>query len=247
VDSEDGVFKPPYMSFQTFWNFIDELSKKPLPPRIDRSVMAGKSGTDQANLYLAFTSFRLIDEKTHVLPLLEELVTADSEQRKALLAKMITEHYAEPMRISANNGSEKDLQDVFRDSYPSIASGDTRRKAITFFLHAARGASLELSAHFPKTRSGSGAPGTSKPRKIARRKPVSPEDKVKPPDGSPTAPATWDTHTVELDSGGTVFVAVDVDLFGLNPGDRKFVLGLVDSMTGYKTPGTAQDVQEESP
>lgn len=245
MENEDWVFKPPYMSFQTFWNFTDELSKKPLPPRIDRSVMAGKSGTDQANLYLTFTSFRLIDEKTNVLPLLEELVAADSEQRKALLAKMIEEHYAEPMRISADNGSEKDLQDVFRDSYPAIASGDTRRKAITFFLHAARLAGLELSVHFPKTRSGSGAPGAARAKKTVRRKPAapSPANEVQRPDTDNDG----DTYTVQLGSGGSVSVVVQVNLFDLTTPDRTFVIDLVDKLKGYKTPGTSDKLQEESP
>ena len=34
MDGTDIKFKPPYMSFQTFWSFIEDLSKKPLPPQI---------------------------------------------------------------------------------------------------------------------------------------------------------------------------------------------------------------------
>ena len=143
-------FKPPYMSFQTFWNFTSELGMKPLPPRIDRSLMASKSGTDQFNLILALTSFGLIDENSHVLPLLQELTAADEEQRKSILAKMVSDNYVEPMRISAAHGTGKDLEDAFRNSYPSIGSADTRRKAITFFLHAARAAGIELECELPQ-------------------------------------------------------------------------------------------------
>ena len=246
MDTNDDGFKPPYMSFQTFWNFITELGTKPLPPRIDRSLMASKSGTDQFNLNLALTSFGLIDSNSGVLPLLTELVEADEERRKSLLATMVTRNYVEPMRVSGKHGTSKDLDDAFRTSYPSIASADTRRKAITFFLHAASFAGIELSANFPKTRSGSGAPGTSKPRKAVRRKPApAAEERVNPAIGGPSAPATWDTHTVELVSGGTVFVAVNVDIFGLNASDRDFVLGLVDSMKSYQTPGTESKAHEE--
>ena len=51
MDEPNGqTFKPPYLSFQTFWAFLDELAAKPLPPQIDRSMLDKKSGTDQAGL-----------------------------------------------------------------------------------------------------------------------------------------------------------------------------------------------------
>lgn len=46
----DPKFKPPYLSFQTFWGFVKELAAKPLPPQIDRTMLDKKSGTDQMNL-----------------------------------------------------------------------------------------------------------------------------------------------------------------------------------------------------
>ncbi|EUA78511.1 hypothetical protein I541_2991 [Mycobacteroides abscessus] len=65
VDEVSG-FKPPYMAFQTFWRFIDELSGPGLPPVIDRSLMSSKSGTDQANLVTALRSFNLINDDNTV-------------------------------------------------------------------------------------------------------------------------------------------------------------------------------------
>ena len=96
MDTPEESFKPPYMSFLTFWNFIAELRTKPLPPRIDRSLMSSKSGTDQFNLTLALTSFGLVDDDSRVLPLLQELTAADDEQRKSILAKMVTASYMNP-------------------------------------------------------------------------------------------------------------------------------------------------------
>ncbi|MCV7089618.1 hypothetical protein [Mycobacterium interjectum] len=246
------AFKPPYMSWQTFSNFIKELGAKPLPPRIDRSLMASKSGTDQANLTAALTSFGLVDEANNVLPLLQELTTADDEQRKAILAGMVTRHYLAPMEVSRKNGTSKDLEDAFRDSYPSIASPDVRRKSITFFLHAAREAGLELSVHFPKTRAGQGAPGATKPKRTPRRKgasAVNAGERTGTPasNGAPDSPPAGDTYTVELASGGSVSVVVEVNLFALTTEDRNFVIDLVDRLKGYKTPGTTHELQEESP
>lgn len=241
-------FKAPYMSFHTFWNFIAELGNNPLPPRIDRSIMTGKSGTDQANLFMALTSFGLIDQEATVLPLLDELTSADQEQRKAILSNLVTANYAEPMRISASNGTSKDLDNAFRDSYPSIASPDTRRKAVTFFLHAAKTAGLELSVHFPTTRSGPGAPGTSKPRKAARRKPAPLNSGTeKPLVEAPGAPAAGDTYRFDLRSGGTIFAVVDVNIFQLDKEDRDYVIGLVDKLKGYPTGSNKNGPSEEGP
>ncbi|HEY5857037.1 MAG TPA: hypothetical protein VIW24_24110 [Aldersonia sp.] len=241
METTGDVFKPPYMSFQTFWNFITELGENPLPPRIDRSIMNGKSGTDQANLFLALTSFGLIDDQAKVLPLLSNLTSADADARKSILRQMITEHYVEPMRVSSDNGTTKDLEDAFKEGYPSIASADTRRKAITFFLHAARVAGLELSVHFPKTRSGQGAPGAARARKPTRRKLAAASQDGGTSDGfdDTSADTSGDTYTVELDSGGTVSVVVKVNLFRLTTADRDFVIDLVDKLRGYRADAAA--------
>ena len=70
-------FKPPYLSFQTFWAFIQELASKPLPPQIDRSMMDTKSGTDQSNILSTMRAFGLIDESQAVMPFLQQLVRTD--------------------------------------------------------------------------------------------------------------------------------------------------------------------------
>jgi hypothetical protein len=245
MDDDAQGFKPPYMSFQTFWKFIKELGAKPLPPRIDRSLMASKSGTDQANLTMALSSFGLVDDESNVLPLLQQLTSADEEGRKTILADMVSRNYVGPMEVSRNNGTSKDLESVFRDNYPSIASADTRRKSVTFYLHAAREAGLDLSVHFPKTRSGSGAPGMAKPRKVTRRK-SPPEQGENVLNGQAGAPTKGNTYTVELASGGTIFAIIDVDIFQLSTEDRDYVIDLVDKLKGYHTPGIAPNVKEES-
>jgi hypothetical protein len=245
VDEFPEGFRPPYMSFLTFWNFIDELSRKPLPPRIDRSLMGSKSGTDQANLAMALTSFGLTDSEANVQPVLRGLVAADVETRKQMLSDLVNTNYAGPMRVSGQNGTQTDLAAAFRDDYPAIASADTRRKAITFFLHAARTAGIEVSAHFPPTRAGSGAPGTAKPkRQAARRKPTGTPGN----DGaitSRTNPPSGDTYTVDLASGGVVSVVVSVNLFDLTTDDRAFVIDLVDKLKGYGSP--TPPARQESP
>jgi len=230
-------FKPPYLSFQTFWSFIQELGSKPLPPQIDRSMMDSKSGTDQANLLSTMKSFGLINESQAVTPFLQQIVKIDEIQQKRSLAEVIKLLYPHQLQISAQNGTEKLLYDSFEQDFGF--NGDTRRKAVTFFLHAARFSGIDLSPHFPNTRTGSSSPTTSRPRRTPKRKPIAAEPvAAKPSSGTPSG----DTYTVELQSGGKVSVVVEVNLFQLNADDRAFVISLVDSLKGYsQSPATDEE------
>lgn len=204
-DLEQEGFKPPYMSFQTFWTYIADLGSRPLPPTIDRSMMTGKSGTDQANLLMTLRSFELIDATGHVQPSLLELTSANQERRKEMLAAYIADHYAEPMRISAVNGTDLQLQEAFK-SYYGLDAADTRRKCITFFVHAAKEAGVALSPNFKATRA-SAPRGSAAARKTASRK-------SKGANGVTSAPApaggAGEVVHVSLGKAGSVTVTVDV-------------------------------------
>ncbi|HJQ01140.1 MAG TPA: hypothetical protein VJ851_06045 [Jatrophihabitans sp.] len=237
MEPKQDSFKPPYMSFQTFWNYIAELASKPLPPDIDRSIMGSKSGTDQANLTAALITFNLMEPGGHVQDdsRLKQLVAVDEETRKPILAEIVREFYPRAVAVSEANATENALNEVFKDDY-GLTAAETRRKCVTFFLHALRVAGLHVSPHFPQTRSGSGAPGAPKAKRNSgpRRKPT--------PDGSngekqETPPVqqntTGDQYTVDLTSGGKVTVSVSVNLFDLTTDDRTFVIDLVDKLKGY--------------
>lgn len=153
---------PPWMSFQTFWNFLQDVASKPLPPKLDRSMMTSESGTDQTKLITTMQTFGLIDEAGRVQVVLESFQIADAAGRKAMLGNWVHAQYGPALRVSAQSGTSQDLTDVFREELGMTGAG-TRRKAITFFQHAAQHAGITLSPHFPKTRTGSGAPDTPRP------------------------------------------------------------------------------------
>ncbi len=239
--SEPAISEPaklPSMSFNTFWTYISDLASKPLPPSIDRSMMSNKSGTVQADLFGALRVFGLINDDHVVLPTLVTLVEADEQARKQILGNIIRSHYEPPLRVSAQNGTENQLQEVFKNEY-GLDSRDTRDKTIRFFLHAAQEAGLPLSPHFKKTRQVGPRSAPRTPR--ATRKPTS-----TPAPATPTTrAAAGDSYSVTLKSGGIVSVTVDVDLFKLSTSDREFVIGLVDKLTGYEQPVEAG--ADESP
>ena len=241
-DTETIGFKPPYGSFQTFWGFIDTLAQKPLPPQIDRSLFAGKSGTDQNTILTALRSFDLVSGPNQtVRAALDALVAADKDERKGLLVPILRRYYPRQLAVSEQNGTEKMLLDSFEEEFG--LTGETRRKAATFFLHAARAAGLTLSPNFPKTRSGSGAPVGSRARRTVKRKK---EVDATPP---PTLPAGGkeDRYSVDLEAGGTVTLIVDVGHFALSrhKNDREFVQKLIDALVEYEDGRAAEQVSEE--
>jgi hypothetical protein len=244
MDEAPEPFRPPYMSFQTFWRFIEELRSKPLPPQIDRSLMQSKSGTDQANLNATLSVFGLVGPGGEVLPELKGLVHGDEEGRRRVLASLIRERYPQPLYVSEQNGTNQQLQEAFRDVY-GMAGADTRRKAVTFFLHACREAGLPLSPFFPSTRAGSGAPGTPRPRRPQKRRATTVPTPEPSGDAPPSATTSsgGDRYSVALRSGGTVEVAVSVNLFAVSTEDRTFVIELVDKLKGYQQEARASDAE----
>jgi hypothetical protein len=223
------TFKPPYMAFATFWSFIRFLSERPLPPRIDRTIMGSRSGTDQANIMATLRAFGLIDAEHKVLPGLVGLATDDEEARREQLSALVRGSYPGPVKVSVENGTEGQLNEAFRDDF-GLTAAETRRKCVTFFLHALREAALPVSANFPQTRAGSGGPGIPKaktPRAAGRQKATT------TPAATPSRNTKGDTYSVTLESGGTVSVEVSVNLFDLSTSDREFVIKLVDALKGY--------------
>lgn len=196
--------------------------------------MTSKSGSDQANLISALLSFGLTDEGGNVQDDLSLLVGTPADERKAAFGELVRKFYTGPMRVSSENGTQADLTKAFTDDYEGMSAPDTRRKAITFFLHSARNAEIPLSPHFPATRSGSGAPGMAKvKRSPVKRKPVEEQKNPATTSSLPPQGASLTTQTVNLKSGGTVTLGYNMSLFDLDDVDQEFVLDLVRKVKNY--------------
>lgn len=233
-DRQDAGFKPPYGSFRTFWGFVAALAEKPLPPQIDRSMLDSKSGTDQLAIFSALKAFNLVaGDAQLVQPELTDLVRAGAEGRKKQLASLLHTYYPGQIDVSAQQGTEKMLLDSFEKEFG--LTGDTRRKAATWFLHAANECGLPMSPHFPKLRPGQGGPSAPRPKRAPKKRvpdgttPVGREDPA-------TTGTTADEVTVKLRAGGSVTLKVNVGHIALsrNKADRTFVEGLLDALTAYE-------------
>lgn len=157
--------KPPYLPWTTFQNIADELRGKGLPNKLDRTAIQGKSGSTQAHYLAALRFFDLIDAEDRPTERLTDYVT-NPDRRKAIVAEMLQEKYAAALALGTSSTSAQ-LSAQFRDYG---LEGETGRKAIAFFLNAARFAGITVSSYWPQTRPGGGgrrgsSNGSSKPRK----------------------------------------------------------------------------------
>lgn len=235
MEQSEKKFTPPYgIAWRTFLNWLDkfgELEKQGLaPPRIDRSFLQGMSGNDQSYLMSTLRGFDLMGPapENTVNPELVKLATASPKDRKTMVADLLRAHYSEALELAEAKETSAKLEEVFR---AHGVTGNTMRKAITWFMHAAQYADLPLSPHWnpPKPARGGVAPGSR--RGTRRRKP---QDEPPPADPSPTG-AEQPAHTVELPSGGSVRLSYSVNLFTASTEERDFILGLIDSMKGFES------------
>jgi hypothetical protein len=233
METPDGTTERaaiPYLPFDTFKNFIDGLSGgRPLPPRIDRSLMAGTAGGTQTLLLGALTTFGLIGDHREVLPPFTELVRSDAEQRQQLMARMLRDTYPEPMALARKHATADQLAESFR--VLSGYQGSTLRKAITFFLNMAKYSQVEVSPFFrAPTQNTAG-------RKPVTRRPRAAVDAMEPPAAvaatqvGPVSPV--ESRSIDLVSGGTITVSCSVSFLSLSRSDREFVFDLVDRLDAY--------------
>ncbi len=108
-------------------------------------------------------------------------------------------------------------------------TGATKRKALTFFLQAAKYTELPLSRFLlSQTRSSSG---------IRRKKKIGPGEATVNGSGAPapqSALNSGSTKTIELQNSVKLSLTVSADLFAMAAEDRKFVLSLVEKLEEYE-------------
>ncbi len=136
---------PPYLPYKTIRNFFDSL-RVGIPGKIDRSVLKNLSGSAQSMLIGALRYFELISQDGKPTHALEQLVQVDGADRQKLLQELLKHHYPFIFDdgINLQNATPKMLQEAFINAG---VSGDTTRKAMAFFLSAAKDSGMTLSAY----------------------------------------------------------------------------------------------------
>ena len=182
----------PYFAFKTLLNTLDTMKDKGIPNRVDRTFLVGMSGAGQTQFISGLKSLGLIDENGDVQSQLKDMVQASPSDRKRLLGEVLRQRYPEAIKLGESNATTGQLQEVFNEEYG--VQGDTTRKAIAFYLGAARYTeNVPLSPLFqtPKVR----AAGGSWKRKRTKRE--SPDTNGQHPHTSPSPPVA-DLHPALL-------------------------------------------------
>jgi hypothetical protein len=172
----DELRVPPYVAWGTFTNLLDRMHESGVPSRIDKTYLSGMSGASQSQLRVALRSLDLIDEENRTTVQLATL--ADPAERKAKLHDLLQQHFPTLVELCAQgNATQGELLDALRQNG---ISGESLRKASTFFLQAATFSGLPLSPHFGPVRST--PPGARKAKKRTTAKGGSTTEKPDPGD-----------------------------------------------------------------
>jgi hypothetical protein len=218
----------PYIAFRTITDLIDRMAREEPPGRIDKSYLANYSGGYQSQVIAALASLGLIDSNGTLSPQLLDLVSADEARRKEIVGELVRSRYGPLFALGPAA-----TQQMLLDEFPKVAkvTGDTKRKAIAFFLAACTYAGISVSRHWKTPR----VPPSGKTRKRGAVAPTELETEDDEAEEENPPPASTNVRELALRSGdGVVTLGVSVDLFSLSTEDRRFVFELIDKMNDYE-------------
>lgn len=176
----------------------------------------------------------LVDESGKPTEEFEKLRKAPTAEVNDVLAGILRQAYAAVFSIlDPTAASGEEIEDAFRHFVPS----GQRPRMVTLFTGLLREAGLidDVPAKNVSARRSAGN-SARRPAKasVATGGPMdAPASAVEIE--RPAAPryAEGDTYRVQLKSGGSVSIFMDVNLFMMSTEDRAFVIDLVDRMKGY--------------
>jgi hypothetical protein len=227
-----------YVPFRTFLSAIEALEHG-VPRKLDRTIWRSQSGVIQSQIMMAFRFFNLVDEDDRPTQALHRLV-ASPEQRPEQVKALLHYAYHDIIDHDLTKMTPRMLEEAM-DHYS--VTGDTRRRAISFFLQAAKYAELPMHPLLlGQTRNTSG----TRKRK-AKRPGFVPEMNGAVDPTYQLAPTRGSEKSVHLSSGGAVTLSLSYDPFALSEEDRKFVFELVDKLKAYAeaNPPSDEDENEE--
>lgn len=164
MEAQTQSAPPPYFAFKTLTNMLVKMEEHGPPNRIDRTFLGGMSGAGQSQFIAGLRSLALIDDDGRVQPRLKVMVD-DPDARPRIIGDILRERYSEAVELGKTTATTGELIEVFNDYG---VQGDTARKAIAFYLNAAKYAGdIPLSPEFktPTVRTGTSARKRGRPPK----------------------------------------------------------------------------------
>jgi hypothetical protein len=216
----------PYVPLKSLLTALDYLQQG-VPTILDRSVWPTLSGGLGTQLLAAFRFLGLINDDHETMPLLHRAVDQDS--RKDAIGEAVRQGYKDLIEMDLSRATPKQLSDYLADLYS--VSGSTHKKAMTFFLHAAKYVELPLSPAITR-----GTRASSQRRKRSAAPPEKQDfdeshKEILPPSDRDTKGSA---RTIELRGGGSATLTFDVDVWSMTPEDQQFVFEMIRKLTEYE-------------
>ncbi|SRR6266545_672084 len=216
---------PPYLPFRSFLTALDQLAQA-TPNVITKDVFPNHSGLLQGQVIGALKFFGLVDR--HGIPtgpVLERLADEkEVEQRRANLRPLLKSAYADIVKLDLPKITPSQLDAAF-EMYG--VSGDTKKKAKTFFINAAKFAELTLSPLL--MRRGRGPLSTRRKRSVTALAELKDQRSTSGLDGTSST-----SKTIQLKSGVTLTFTATGNLLDLDGTDRELVYGIMDQIKSHK-------------
>lgn len=217
-----------YVSWTTFKSALEQLAQG-VPNIIDRSNFPGLSGGVQSQLLAGLKFLGLINDEGRPTSALHALAVPEESVRKERLKEVLQQRYAALFALDLLKTTPNELSSTMGTMYN--VTGDTREKAIRFFLFAVTYVGIQVSRLF-------GPMGTPSSNGVRAKRRTTPRSKVAPPpadDEADDPPASQGPkRSVNLKSGGSLTLSATVDFFSLSQDDRTFVFALIDQMDKYE-------------
>src|SRR5579862_3142340 len=135
-----GATAAPYLPFLTFKSAIEALEQG-VPKKIDRTIWRTQSGLIQSQILMALRFFGLVDEGDRPTEALHDFVASKGADRSAQFAVLLNIAYSDLLAHDLTKMTPKMLDDAM-EQYG--VAGETKRKAVTFFLKAAKFAGIPM-------------------------------------------------------------------------------------------------------
>jgi Family of unknown function (DUF5343) len=230
---DDKQLNAAYVGWTTFKNALDQLSQG-LPHYVNKDLFSGQSWGVQGQIMSTLRFLGLTGSDGAPTPELVALAVPDEEERKRQLEKVIRDRYADLFALDLMKVTPGQLLPQINTSYGN--TGDSRDKAMRFFLGAVGYLGIPVSRFLKVPKTGNG--GTSRKGKRGHHK-----AKPAPPAATPESAAssgatpqgTSTSKTIKLETPGMPLTLVVPGDFGsLTSADRKFIFDLMEMLDEYE-------------
>lgn len=224
----------PYAPANAVLDVIEAKRREPKMERLGADLLE-LMGVRESLIPRTLQALRLldlIDDEGRVTQQFSRVASPSSAESQAALAGVVRAAYAPVFDLlDPVHAPLVEIERVFMHFQPP----SQRPRMVTLFVNLMKAAGM-IPEDAPQTAPNGRWTSTASVSSSKRLKSSSPTKQwPEVREAAMHKPAAGTSHTLELQSGGSVHVSLDVDLFTLSKQDRDFVMDLIDRVTSYRT------------